>query len=395
MGYKVLVLAPTSFFAHYGCHVRILEEVRALQRLGHSTTIVTYHNGSDVPGLHILRTLDVPWVKREMVGSSRHKVYLDAMLFLTAFKAALHLRPKVIHAHLHEGALIGYFLKKLFGTPLLFDYQGSLTEEMIDHTFLRREGPYYRPMRWLEGKINRMADMIVTSSQNAAARLIELFRFPGDKLQVLPDGVDTDRFRPPTSAERKDLAALKESFGIPAEAPVVVYLGLLAPYQGTDLLLEAAAVLLRDMPEVRFLIMGYPGVDRYRYQSEQLGIAHRTVFTGRIPFQEAHRFLALGDVAVSPKMSLTEGAGKVLNYMAMGLPVVAFDNRVHRELLGDNAFYARSGDPLSLANALEEALTNRELSQLRGREGRRRAEQLFSWHQVAQKLEQIYQQLLL
>ncbi len=393
MGYRVLMVAPTSFFADYGCHVRILEETRALQGLGHRVCIVTYHNGNDVPGVEIRRTADVPWVKREMVGSSRHKLYLDAMLLIKCFKVAARFRPSLVHAHLHEGALIGSFISRAFRNPLLFDYQGSLTEEMIDHRFLRRDGPYYRPMLWLERRINGMADMVVTSSRNAADRLVELFGFPADRLQVLPDGVDTERFRPPTPAERKELTALKEQFGIPAEAPVVVYLGLLAPYQGTDLLLEAAALVLREMPEVRFLVMGYPGVDRYRWQSEKLGISHRVVFPGRIPFGQAHRYLALGDVAVSPKMSLTEGAGKVANYMAMGLPVVAFDNRVHRELLGDLGFYAQSGDAASLARAILHALTDRELSALRAREGRRRAVQSFSWHSVALRLEQIYAEL--
>ena len=54
---RVLMIAPTSFFGDYGCHVRILEEARALQRLGHRVTIVTYRNGRDVPGLDIRRTL--------------------------------------------------------------------------------------------------------------------------------------------------------------------------------------------------------------------------------------------------------------------------------------------------------------------------------------------------
>lgn len=394
MDHRVLMVAPTSFFADYGCHVRILEEARALRRIGHQVCIVTYHNGSDVPGLDIRRTVDIPWIKREMVGSSRHKVYLDAMLLIKSLRVAASFRPTVVHAHLHEGALIGAFLKRIFRIPLLFDYQGSLTEEMIDHGFLRRDGPYYRPMLWLERRINRTAHMVVTSSHNAAARLLELFRFPLHRLQVLPDGVDTERFRPPSPSERQDLISLKEKFGIPAEAPVVVYLGLLAPYQGTDLLLEAASLVLQDMPEVRFLIMGYPGVDRYRWQSERLGISHRVVFTGRIPFSEAHRYLALGDVAVSPKMSLTEGAGKVTNYMAMGLPVVAFDNRVHRELLGDLGFYAEMGNPASLAAAIQQALSDRELSALRGREGRKRAAEMFSWNAVASQLQEIYTELV-
>ena len=53
MGYDVLAIAPTSFFADYGCHVRILEEARALQRRGHRVTVCTYHSGRDPEGITV------------------------------------------------------------------------------------------------------------------------------------------------------------------------------------------------------------------------------------------------------------------------------------------------------------------------------------------------------
>ena len=55
------MVAPTSFFADYGCHVRILEEARVLQRRGHEVTIVTYHTGRNLPDMDIRRTLPIPW----------------------------------------------------------------------------------------------------------------------------------------------------------------------------------------------------------------------------------------------------------------------------------------------------------------------------------------------
>ena len=77
---RVLSLAPTSFFNDYGCHVRILEEARALQALGHEVTVVTYHKGKDVPGLPIVRTAPTPWRSEYEVGSSRHKFVFDVLL---------------------------------------------------------------------------------------------------------------------------------------------------------------------------------------------------------------------------------------------------------------------------------------------------------------------------
>ena len=105
--YRVLMIAPTSFFADYGCHVRILEEARILQKLGHRVTIVTYHNGGPVAGLDICRTLPIPWRADYEVGSSRHKIGFDVLLGLKTLELLTRERFDVIHAHLHEGALIG------------------------------------------------------------------------------------------------------------------------------------------------------------------------------------------------------------------------------------------------------------------------------------------------
>ncbi|MBC8254427.1 MAG: glycosyltransferase, partial [Ardenticatenia bacterium] len=134
------MVAPTMFFADYGCHVRILEEAVTLRQMGHRVTILAYPNGRDVAGLDVRRCWGVPFNYRLIVGSSRHKIYLDVMLAVKAVWHALRHKPDIIHAHLHEGALLGWFLSKITGAPLVFDFQGSLTGEMIDHHFLRGRG---------------------------------------------------------------------------------------------------------------------------------------------------------------------------------------------------------------------------------------------------------------
>src|SRR4051794_11013425 len=196
MGYTILTIAPTSFFADYGCHVRIWEEVKTLHNLGHRVVMATYHNGDDMPGLEIRRSWDVPWVKRVMVGSSRHKLYLDAALLWRSLRVALEIKPDLVHAHLHEGALIGAVVAKLLRIPLIFDYQGSLTGEMLDHCFVGRKSAFLGPLRITEPIINWLPDMVITSSYNAAAALYQKWKFPRDRLYAVPDSVNTTRFRP-------------------------------------------------------------------------------------------------------------------------------------------------------------------------------------------------------
>ncbi len=345
--YKILMIAPTSFFSDYGCSIRILEEARILQERGNEVTVCTYPNGQNVQGLAIRRTPSIPSRKRVEVGSSPHKIALDMLLFWIVLFAALRRRPDIIHAHMHEGALIGLLTARMLRLPMVFDFQGSLTSEMMDHRFLRRESSFYRPLRWLETRLDRLSPVILTSSHNARQLLITEFGCQPEQVQTVSDCVNTEMFYPPGKDEQPTLAERKASLGIPPERRVVAYLGLLAEYQGTDVLLQAATHLLKQRDDVHFLIMGFPAEHRYRQMAGRLGVAEHTTFTGKIPYQQARDFLALGDVAVAPKLSATEGSGKILNYMAMGLPTVAFDTPVSREYLGDLGIYATPGDSAS------------------------------------------------
>lgn len=390
------MIASTSFFADYGCHVRIWQEIKALQKLNHHIILATYHNGDDMPGIDIRRSWDVPWVKRVMVGSTRHKLYCDVALSWRSLRVALAERPTIIHAHTHEAGLIGAMLKRITGAPLVLDYQGSMTSEMLDHGFLTKSSPLYMPLVSLERRINSDADAIITSTHNAASLLRQDQTIDRQKLHTVIDGVDTDQFAPfdgspDWQAQREELRA---QLGIPAGKRLVVYVGLLAPYQGTNALLDAARIVAQQLPDVHFLVMGYPDPGSYRAYAESLGIGDRVTLPGRILYKDLHSYLALGDVAVAPKMSNTEGNGKISNYMAMGLPIVAFDTPVNREMLGERAAYARFGSVDDLAAQLVRVLEDHELARRLAAQAREHALATLSWEAGARQIDAIYEQVL-
>jgi glycosyltransferase involved in cell wall biosynthesis len=148
--------------------------------------------------------------------------------------------------------------------------------------------------------------------------------------------------------------------------------------------------VLRERDDVHFFIMGFPSVQRYRQLARQLGVDGHTTFTGKVPYQHARDYLAVGDIAVAPKMSATEGSGKILNYMALGLPTVAFDTPVSREYLGDDGIYAEPGDPASLGHALLEGLDDATRGH-RGQILRRKAQESYSWDGAAQTILHAYE----
>lgn len=366
------MLAPTPYFADRGCHVRIYEEARALIACGHKVRIATYHLGRDLPGIATDRTVRIPWYRKLSAGPSWHKPYLDILLFFTALRAARRMRPDLIHAHLHEGAFLGVFLKKLLGVPLLFDCQGSLTGELADHGFAREGSLLYRFFALLEGWINRNADAIITSSGAGRDDLVGKWGVPARKVTALMDGVDTAVFRPYPRDE------VRRRLGIGPEVPLVVFLGILNRYQGIDLLLSAMVILKSQGSPVRFLVMGFPE-GGYREKARELGVNGMVTFTGRIDYGKAPAYLSAGDLAVSPKVSLTEANGKLFNYMACGLPTVVFDTPVNREILGDAGVYVRFGDAADLAARIGELAADSVRRGELARLVRERVEREHSW----------------
>jgi glycosyltransferase involved in cell wall biosynthesis len=393
---RVLAVAPTPFFGDYGCHVRIVEEVAALAAHDVITTIVTYPFGRDLPGMDIQRASRSRRHRAIAPGSSSQKFTLDIALLARALAAARETRPDLIHGHLHEGALIGWLVSRLRRVPLVFDFQGSLTAEMVDHGFLAPRGPAYTGFRLLERWIVQRADAIVTSTAQGAQLLVDEFGCAASRVSPVPDGVNVERFAPigGDAIRRERVAELRVSLGIPAGRPVVVYLGLLAEYQGITHLLQAAKALVDEGVHAHFLVMGHPGEERYRILAARLKLADYVTFTGAIPYERAPDYLALGDVAVSPKLSLTEGNGKLLNYIAMGLPTVTYDNRVSRDILGDLGIYAPAGDWSALAIELKGALQDPKAAHSRGKALRRKAMADHQWAKSIQPLLGVYTQLL-
>lgn len=391
--FRILMIAPTSFFSDYGGHIRILEETRTLQAEGHQVTIVTYYKGSDLPGLDIRRTARLPWRTDYEVGSSRHKLVFDVYLAVQSLIEGIRLRPDVIHGHMHEGALIGGMLAWLLRVPLVFDFQGSLTAEMVDHNFLNPNGRLYTWVHRLERFITtRLPHAILTSSVRARRLLQDEFAVSAEKICPLPDCADPVRFDPGKVAlpvkER-----LRRQLGIPPDRCIVAYLGLLTDYQGIPHLIEAAARLKQANSPVHFLVMGYPNVESYKVMAQRQGVADVMTFTGRIEYRHAPVYLSLGDIAVAPKISATEGSGKLLNYMAMAQPVVAYDTPVHREYLSNLGVYAPAGNVTAFAEAITTLVEDPGQRAFLGKRLRQRAIEAYSWQRTVVQIIDLYKDL--
>ncbi len=387
---RVLIIAPTPFFADRGCHIHIAEQALALQRQGLVTLMVTYGLGRDVDGIKTMRTWRLPWYKQEAIGPSWHKFYLDVFLFIVALLAVRRFKPQVIHGHLHEGCLIAWSISRLFKIPFVFDCQGSLTGELLVHNFILAKTNWLKGFWYaLEQAIDHLPNIILAQSTEMRRELIVRFKIDPSRIVMAYDGVNTHVFHP----QQKDPQLLRE-LKLPADQPIIVYLGGLSPHKGVDVLLKAFQVVLQTHPAVFLLLMGYPHEANYQQLAQSLRINHRTRITGRVRYQDAPRYLALGDIAVAPKRTQTEANGKIYNYMATGLPTVAFDTVVNRDILGDIGVYTNpSDDYRGLAQALNKLLNDPSAARLIAGQVRTKAVARYSWDRVADRIIAAYQRI--
>jgi glycosyltransferase involved in cell wall biosynthesis len=384
---RVLVIAPTPFFADRGCHVRIYEEAQVLQDLGYEVEIYTYPIGRDLPGIPTRRTIPVPWYRKLGPGPSYHKLYLDVLLLLTCARSIFTRRPVLIHGHLHEGALLAAVLGKCFGIPCVADLQGSLTRELSDYDFAGNQSLIYRALRTVEGWIDRSAGHIVASSRTMRDDLIERFDVQEDQVTVVEDGVGKGFFEDPGLPHR-------ELYGISTTDRVVVFLGVLTELQGIEILMQAIPTVLSKHVDVTFLVIGYPDEDVFASRAEREGFGDDVIFTGKMDYLAISQTLSMCDLAISPKLSETEGNGKLFNYMAAGLPTLVFDNPVNRDILGDCGIYVESRTADAFASKILETLDGGEATETLGEKARERARRTCSWASNAPILQRVYEKLL-
>jgi len=357
--------------------MRILGEMKALEKYGYQNIIVTYHNGRDLEGIDIRRIINIPWYKKLEAGPSIHKFYIDFLLFFKAAAVYIREKPDIIYGHLHEGAFVGGLVKYLltFGRiPLVFDVQGSLTDELDTFDWLKGK----KVIRWffhtLEKFICSMPDFFICSSVSNGDIIRNRFKKPDDMVRVVIDGVHTDFFDKPPGK------GFKQELGIPEEAPLIIFTGALLAAKGIWNLVDAIPMVLEKRKDIHFLIVGYP-VEETKKKIEELGVADNVHFTGMVDYFDLPDYLLISDIAVEPKMEKAgEASGKVINYMGAGLPVVCFDGKNNRRFMEDNGIYAADNKIGNLADRMIWAVEHPEEVKKLGEKNKQRVEEVFSWN---------------
>ena len=282
-------------------------------------------------------------------------------------------RVDVIHAHKFGSNLWASLIGRLAGVPVIvahehtWSFQGDLKRQLLDRHV-----------------IGRLATVVLTVSQKDRERMISIERLPPEKVVHVPNGI----IPLPTSG-----ADVRAELGVPADAPLVVAVAVLRAQKALHVLVRAAEIVHRALPEARFVIVG-EGPERTALValSRELGLDATVLFAGHRT--DVGDVLAAADVVASS--SAYEGSPLALmEALGAGKPVVATAVGGVPEIVRDGieGRLVPPGDPEALAGALLELLRDPELRERMGAAGRLRQQTEFDVHVMVKRLEALYERL--
>ncbi|WP_208277331.1 TIGR04063 family PEP-CTERM/XrtA system glycosyltransferase [Massilia oculi] len=353
---RVLHVLDHSIPLHSGYTFRTRSILREQRALGWETFHVTgsKQNSGDmreetVDGLHFYRTAvaDSPLAKLPVLNQ---KQVIDGLVRRLS-EIIPQIKPDVLHAHSPSlNAIAALKAGKKFGIPVVYEVRAFWEDAAVDHGTSTEGGLRYRLTRALETHALRQADAVTTICEGLRRDIVAR-GIPADKITVIPNAVDIDKFAVGGVADQD----LKTKLGLHG-ARLIGFIGSFYAYEGLDILLRAVPALTAERPDLRVLLVGGGPEDaRLRQLAKDLNIVDKVVFTGRVPHEQVQMYYDLLDVLVYPRLSmrLTDLVTplKPLEAMAQGRVLAASDVGGHQELIvdGKTGVLFKADDPQALA----------------------------------------------
>lgn len=371
---------------------RVWQEALALRSHGYEVSIICpkgrgYEKGYELlEGVHIYRH-PLPVEADSAMGYGLEYSLSLLMEFWLALRIALTRGFDVIHGCNPPDTifLIARFFK-LFGKRFIFDHH-DINPELYEAKFARRD-LWYRLLCRLERWTFETADVSIATNESYRRIAIDRGGMAPERVFVVRSGADLSRVKivPPRDEMRRGKRFL------------VGYVGVIGKQEGLDLLLESVAYLRSELrrDDIQFVIAGDgTEVGELKVMSGRLQVDDCVEFVGRVSDQQLWEILSSADVCVNPdranEMNDKSTMNKILEYMALGKPIVQFDLTEGRYSAAGASLYAKPNDTRDFALKLRELLDDPERRRVMGAIGRTRVEADLGWHHQIPSLLKAYE----
>lgn len=367
--------------------IHIQEIVKAFQSLGHDVEIVSLvatdagqndaaRDAGEALWKRLVRRIPFAY---EIVQSGYNFVGVPMLV-----AKVLRGRANFIYERYSLFNFTGVLTARLCRIPLVLEVNSPFALEQSRDKDIRM----FRFAGWTERAICNLATRVIVVS-TPLRRIMERAGVAPEKIEVMPNGVRPEAFQSaPANAE------LRASLGLSGKV-VIGFAGWFRKWHGLELLLQAfhQSGLAGESVKVMLIGDGAAMPDLRQYVEEH-GLRDNVVFTGPLPHRDVPQYLDLIDIAVQPAANEYCCPMKILEYMALGKPIVAPRQENIQELLreGNEACYFTPGDASSLAQALTELVRDRRKASQIGRQAQAAISQRgYLWSANARKVAEMMQ----
>lgn len=366
---------------------RVWQEATTLRNAGYQVSIICptgkgYEKRYEViDDIHIYRH-PLPFEADGAIGYLFE--YSTALFweFVLAWRVLFTRGFDVIHAcNPPDLIFIVAFFFKLMGKKFIFDHH-DINPELYEAKFGKRDF-FYRLMLFLERLTFKTADVSIATNNSYKQIACNRGGMSEDNVFVVRSGPSLERLRiiPPVPALKKGRNFL------------VGYVGVMGKQEGIDYLLRAIKHIVHSLgrTDIQFgLVGGGTEIDNMKKLANDLCVSDFVTFTGRVPDQHLLEMLNTSDICVNPdianEMNDKSTMNKIMEYMALGKPIVQFDLTEGRVSAQQASLYAKKNDAVDLANKIVELLSNPELMAEMSKVGMSRVVDELEWTHEEPKL---------
>jgi glycosyltransferase involved in cell wall biosynthesis len=286
-----------------------------------------------------------------------------------------------------------YLLAKLFRIPSVKEINGIVADEVKITTKADKVS------LWIIDRIERLnmpkADKIIVVTAKLKEVLQEDYGVPEDKIVVIPNGANTDLFKPMGATKAR------AELGLSRSDNYICFVGMLERWQGVDYLIKSMPFVLERCPETRLLVVGDgPMKQELIALAEQIGVSARVIFTGMVPYLEVPLYMNASDICMAPfvrKRNERVGVSplKLCEYMACERPVIT-SRLSGLEMVDENGagILVEPDSPPELATAIIKLLQDQGLRKQMGENGRGYVVENQSWESIAKRVADVCQILI-